>query len=213
MDNDNDAAAVAAAIDALPVAKWRGGYPELGLCVLDAIYSVNANYESTIAPMIGRFRTANHGADALGAAGLIALISDAGGPEAFAAQIGNLQRTSTRSGILKAAAAAHAAAVLVDHQIDRKSDLDAVVEHGELEAVEFAWRKVTGQRSGVTWRYFLMLTGMPGVKPDRMILRFLTTTLGRTVHRDEAVTLVTDAATRLGLDATAADHRIWSNVR
>jgi Helix-turn-helix domain of resolvase len=42
-----------------------------------------------------------------------------------------------------------------------------------LASVELAWRGVVGQRSGITWHYVQMLAGISGIKPDRMITRFV----------------------------------------
>jgi hypothetical protein len=44
---------------------------------------------------------------------------------------------------------------------------------GQAEQLKQAWLAVPGQRSGISWRYLLMLAGIPEVKPDRMIRRFV----------------------------------------
>lgn len=57
MDSDKqDSAVLAAAIGKLPEAIWPGGYDETGLSLLDAVYSVNANYETTTRKVIERYR-------------------------------------------------------------------------------------------------------------------------------------------------------------
>lgn len=84
---------------------------------------------------------------------------------------------------------------------------------GEVEA---SWRAVTGQRSGITWRYVLMLAGVPGVKPDRMICRFVEDSLQlrrRSVGTEFAYDIVTAAAKEMGISATALDHAIWRYQR
>jgi hypothetical protein len=55
---------------------------------------------------------------------------------------------------------------------------EAAEDAGRLAVVEAAWRAVPGQRSGITWQYVQMPAGIPGVKPDRMICRFVADALG-----------------------------------
>jgi hypothetical protein len=57
-----------------------------------------------------------------------------------------------------------------------------------------------------------MLTGLPDVKPDRMVIRFLAAALSveeRSVAPDRAVALVQAAAKHFGIDQRALDHEIW----
>ena len=59
-----------------------------------------------------------------------------------------------------------------------------------------------------------MLVGLPEVKPDRMIRRFVAAALGRpretAVGVDEARNLVMAVAARLGVSPRALDHAIWA---
>lgn len=75
------------------------------------------------------------------------------------------------------------------------------------------WGSVPGQGSGISWSYFLMLSGAAGVKADRMIRRFVAEALGRAdeteVSMQEAIALVTATAERLGVSAATLDHQIW----
>jgi len=61
-----------------------------------------------------------------------------------------------------------------------------------------------------TANYFLMLLGAPGVKPDRMIHRFLTDATGRTFTNAEAERVLLAAAERLGVKPDDLDHACWS---
>lgn len=166
---------------------WKvpDGYPKsLALCVLDAVWSLNANYDRHVLPVLGGYRElrraagADPGADT--ASDLLAAIRAVGGPERFATEVGNRQRTATHSGApLKADAVVQAAEVLVRAGIETPSDLAAAVagEHAELKR---SWRQVPGQRSSdVGWRYLLLLAGSDQVKPDRMVRRFVAAALGR----------------------------------
>jgi len=54
-----------------------------------------------------------------------------------------------------------------------------------------------------------MLAGVPGVKPDRMILRFVGEATRSAPSPARAAELVTQAAVELGVDPRMLDHRIW----
>jgi hypothetical protein len=61
----------------------------------------------------------------------------------------------------------------------------------------------------VTWEYFLMLVGYDGVKPDTLLTRFVAEAIGRKTDDKAVIRLVTDAAQRLEMPASALDHSIW----
>jgi hypothetical protein len=128
--------------------------------------------------------------------------------------MGNRQRTSTTSGILKAEAVLREARILEDEGVERPADLaGATLER--LGHLQRRWSTVAGQASGVSWRAFSMLVGLPEVKPDRMIRRFVAAALGRpretSVSVDEARRLVLAAARRLGVSPRALDYAIWAH--
>ena len=57
-----------------------------------------------------------------------------------------------------------------------------------------------------------MLTGLQGVKADRMVRRFVADALGEDEHavsQLDARTLVTEAAARLNVDVSQLDYAIW----
>jgi len=87
-------------------------------------------------------------------------------PEPWAEAIGNKHKTSTSKGApLKAVAVRAAAQALADLSILNKDDMRAIALNGErLADVGAAWKAVTAQSSGITWRYVLILAGVPGVK-------------------------------------------------
>lgn len=201
---------VVVAVKRLPCVAWPGGYDEVGLCVLDAVWSPGSNYKAHVRPVIDRYRDWRPTADQDTAADLVAAIDAAGGPNRFAADVvRNRQRTSTKNGILKAAAVRTAAEVLATSGLLTNADVNGAGPE-QLDAARARWCAVTGQGSGITFRYFLMLCGIDEVKPDRMVRRFLAEVLGRDPTSEEAHALVTAAAAALGCTATQADHRIWS---
>lgn len=120
---------------------------------------------------------------------------------------------TTRGGILKAEAIRDAATVFAANGIETTAALRAAAaDEVRLEQVRKVWCAVKGQRSGITWRYVLMLAGVPGVKPDRMICRFVADALEvprLSVGSGFAAEIVTAAARELDMTATSLDHAIW----
>lgn len=86
----------------------------------------------------------------------------------------------------------------------------------ELARVKKAWLQVPGQGPGVTWHYVQMLARIPGIKPDRMIIRFVAKALDRpvkTVGTAFCVELLTAAAGELSMTPSELDHAIWNYQR
>ena len=75
--------------------------------------------------------------------------------------------------------------------------------------MKVALRSVPGIGYATT-NYFLMLLGAPGVKPDRMIHRFLRQATGHAFSNAQADSVVCAAAERLGVQPNRLDHAIWS---
>jgi hypothetical protein len=214
------AAQLQALIDACQ--QFRGaeapaGYPHgLALCVVDSVQSTGVKYTS-VGNVVDRYRAyrRERGGDPAtdGVPELLATFTECSGPDGWADRIGTRNRTSTRSGVLKAEAIRDAAVVLTAEGIETTNALlDTAAEEVRLEKARRSWCAVTGQRSGITWRYMLMLAGVPGVKPDRMICRFVADGLGvprRSVTSRFAFEIVTAAAKEMGMSATALDHAIW----
>jgi len=64
----------------------------------------------------------------------------------------------------------------------------------------------------VTWTYFTMLLGQPGVKADTWIVRFTTSALGHPVTSFQAEQLINSAANELDVSPTDLDHAIWRHL-
>ena len=64
-----------------------------------------------------------------------------------------------------------------------------------------------------TSNYFLILLGVPGIKPDRMIDRFLKDAAGRTFANVDAVEVLRAVAANLGVQEHELDHAIWAYER
>lgn len=194
------------------------GYQSVALAILDSIYSTG-NVYAGVRNVIKRYRClrkkegANPEADT--ATDLINAFDRWGGVEGFVLKTNNRWRTSSRHHApYKAYAALEAAKVLAAHSLETVSDVvERLSERESRERSDIAkeWLAITGQSSGLTWNYFLMLLGIPGVKADRMVIRFVTETLRRPkdVSAKEASRLVEAVADDLNLNYIQLDHTIW----
>jgi len=204
------------------------GYASLPLYVIDSVFSIGVRYESVRNVIeryckrfgvpkqaLSRSEPPPRGQQESITAFLVRVVpmhADQLATEVF----GNRQRTSARNGILKADAVVQFAGALARHRIEH---LQEVAEAVDLSAVEGEVRRIPGQSSGLSWRYFLMLAGRENlVKPDRMIFRFLERAVGRPVGPDEAQAMHTAAARELdrevpGIKPRTLDNEIWRQER
>jgi hypothetical protein len=156
-------------------------WTSLTFCILDAVWSIGAHYDRIVVPVVGAVATAAgvpqataavHDAPADDSYPLDQFLADYQDPGALAA-VTNRQRTSTRSGILKADASLRYADVLRSHGITSRSDASAA-SADEVRVAEVDARLARIPGDGVRRGYFWMLVGDDHrVKPDRMVLRFL----------------------------------------
>jgi hypothetical protein len=144
-----------------PTDRWfvPDGYPQsLALCVIDAVFSINAKFQGVI-NVLNRYRGARRAqggdADIDGIAELIGTFDHVESPDEWADSVKNHQRTSPRSGILKSDAVLREAHVLAKHGIWTISDLHDAALGGRLANLETDWMSVPGQV--VSWGYFLIL--------------------------------------------------------
>jgi hypothetical protein len=199
-------------------------YQSLSLCVIDAIYSINAKYaavENVVARYCNRFGLTRLRADrgrlpatAEQEAILVLYRRLSGlGAERFAAEVfANRQRTSAHSGILKAEAVHRFAQLLVEHKVNYFQDIPSVADSAIFEE---AVRAIPGQRSGISLQYFWMLAGSDDlVKPDRQIVRFVQRALDRPVTPPFAGACLAQAAYLLRtkyphLSPRLLDYEAW----
>lgn len=197
-------------------AKWGGGWPDdIEAALVDAVFSARVRYTTSRGKGVlhqvrswanarrrRRFTTTAQAAKV----GKV-------GPEAWAAAFGNRQRARRRpseapDGPTKAAAVLEGAQKLASIGVEEAAD----VTDTTVDKVKQVMLSVGGVGHATT-NYFLMLLGRPGVKPDRMVLRFLAATLGCDVTSFEADWLVTAAASALNVPAHELDHAIWAYQR
>jgi hypothetical protein len=190
-------------------------YASSALAVMDSVWSIGVRYQGVL-NVLDRYRRLR---EAQGAnaehdtpAELIRVIEEQGGPEAFADAVQNRQRTSSKSGILKAEAVLREARHLREEGIGFPEDL-VRADAEKLDALRARWVSVPGQGSGLSLDYFLMLSGLPGVKADRMVRRFVATALGLpnelAISAQDAGALVREAADFFDVDERVLDYAIW----
>lgn len=204
-----------------PTEEWAtpAGYPDsLALCVIDSIQSIGQRY-SGVRQVVQRYRDyrREQGGDATtdGSRELWASFVDLKGVDGWIAKVGTGNRVYARKDApFKATVIRDAAQLLMEHAVFSTRDLLELTGQTR-ELLEAAWRsELMSQRSGLSWRYLVMVAGGDGVKPDRMVLRFLARHLpGVRLGVDEAADLVTGVAARLGVSAYTLDHRIWLHER
>lgn len=188
------------------------GYPQsLALCLIDSLYSTGSHYTSVV-NVVNKYKEVRGDND--GAHALRASIQEAGGPRAWAENVvDNVKPAHTKpNALLKAEVIDRAAQLMVDLEIDTVEDLKEAVEASPQDnPVRAGWKKLPSQSSGVTYNYLLILAGMPSVKPDRMVLRFLADALGEEadLSTDRAVDLITQTAEALDVNPRTLDHIAW----
>lgn len=192
------------------------GYDGLALCVLDSIYSTGNRY-SSVMRMLAQYRAARRaeGGDpnSDGPADLLSAAERWGGTDGFVARTGYRWRVSTQSGApFKAESALGAAGLLQRSALETVADVrGALTDPAKQESspIKQEWLNLPGQRSGLTWTYFLMLSGVPGVKADRMVVRYVSRALGREADTRESAVLFAALADNYGVSRTTLDHAIW----
>lgn len=200
-------------------------YASVPLCVIDAVFSIGVRYESTERTVTdfctryqwqrdGRGKVKEHTVSDF----LRVLEPYENRWEAMADDVfRNRQRTSSRSGILKAEATFRFAKALQQFGIETFMD---VLRSGLRNDLRQAIKAIPGQASGLSHAYFLILAGnQDGVKPDRMVTRFVADALGvRNVAPDFAEELVRNASRTLRVEfsrlvPSSLDNKIWKYQR
>jgi len=202
-------------------------YQSLPLCVIDAVFSISIKY-AIVQNVVARYCA--HTAQRRVRAGTsLPPTSEQESITAFCERpkqadsagmaervYGSRNRTSPRSGILKADAVARFAGCLRSHGVEYLQDVPRVADSARFEA---EIRAIPGQGSGLSLQYFWMLAGSDQfIKPDRMVLRFLTAALSREVPVREAGPLLRTACEQLtgrhpNLTPRLLDHEVWKHQR
>lgn len=199
-------------------------YNSLALCVIDAVFSLGISYTATRNVVknfcsklkIKMFR--HHGSkypkieSQFSMEALLSLYQDHSFEELADIIFKNHNRTSPRNGILKSEAVFRFASVLHTFGVNYFQDIPLVIESSNFES---SIRKIPGQSSGLSTKYFYMLAGGEDfIKPDRMIIRFVESVIQEKVDSDKTYSLILDALTILkkefpALTPRMLDHEIW----
>jgi hypothetical protein len=192
--------------------EWPGGWrDDIESALLDAVFSARAVYRSKHGRGVHSLVVTWQQKRTRTQSTLSALSAeiDAIGPDAWAEAFGSMQWSPSRhpdspGGPTKAAAVREAAAALVQANIMSAGDINTE----NAEKVKTVLRGVDGI-GYATSNYFLMLLGAPGVKPDRMIHRFLRDATGRQLSNKYADQVLTAAAEELRTEPHRLEHAIW----
>ena len=168
------------ALDPQPRARrWTS----LSFCIVDAVWSIGANYDNVVVPLVRKKFAAKFVVteptvpasqpmphDPLPLSRLDDLTVES------LTALTNRQRTSTRGGIRKADAVLQHVAVFRDHKVETMQDALALFSNTErFDQVDTALRLIPGEGGyGIRRNYLWMTIGQDDlIKPDRMVLRWL----------------------------------------
>lgn len=205
-------------------------FHQLPQCVIDAVYSIGVKYSSTRKTVI-RYCEKNgikrlstppgccsetHTINQLIANIAPHIHDDFGASSLFE----NSQKTSTKNRILKAEAVYRFAKVLADNGIQTMADIRSA-SYKTIDHIESEIKKIPGQKSGISFSYFLMLSGdNRHMKIDRWLLRFVGEALGENnfsnvsqAHTDLLAVCAELRKTYPQLTPRLLDHTIWSHMK
>src|ERR1035441_9554247 len=182
-------------------------YQSVTLCVIDAVYSINVRYEQ-VTNVVDRYceefglakeRVRNDVLpERIEQDAVTRLLSRMNplGDEKFARDVfQNSGRTSTKNGILKARAVRLFAEALATNGVEYLQDVTSVLDSVSLER---AVKRIPGQGSGISLKYFFMQAGIEElIKPDRMIQHYVESVLHRSVDIRECPELLAGAVADL----------------
>ena len=216
----DDVESVLAAVETIPPSlfdRYEGSREnEITTALIDAVFSIRASYDSAtpgrgVSGRLSTFRDEHPEAlDDLHA------LLEVGAQEI--ARIMGDGKTSQRS---KASAVIEAAEALATAGVVTSADLRDKATSGQegYQTVKTAYTGVHGLGK-ITFEYLMMLVGVPGVKSDVMIRRFVAHALGEhEVSPERAHALVVGAHAELrqrtgfSRNLTAFDHAIWLHQR
>jgi len=200
------------------------GWPHLGLVIVDAVFSLQADYDSVVKPLLEHYCDAAPDITWATASVPPPPEHDARHLHEFlepmtleercnllTSHVGPGTAKGGRAGYRKAQIVVDVARILVDNQaVSRANFAAAAVANPGLE---WKVRRVPGV--GVAcWKYMLNLSGVEVSKPDTMVRRWLRDVIGVTPDAVAGTALIEDATERLqddGMNVTVrqVDHLVW----
>jgi hypothetical protein len=201
----------------------------LSYCVVDAVWPIGSRYDEVVVPLVRRVAAANGDEAPVVATAQQLPVDPFPLPELLQRypdvptllKITNGQRTSSRNGTLKAEAALRYARVLQYAGVHEMRDARRLIgDERSLGSVDSDLAATPGDGAfGIRRGYLWMLCGDDsGVKPDRMILRWLRR-YGVAADPSVAAKVVRETACQLthlqGESVTPwmVDHAIWRDER
>lgn len=199
-------------------------YSSVVFCVVDAIYSINSTYASTKKVIqrvaeklnVSQYRPFGSRADAyediIKINRFLKYIEKYDFEQLASVFFENRQRTSAVNGILKAQAVVEFLRVLKEFGINELSDVRKI--DGNL-AFEDAIKSIRGQSSGLSLKYFYMLSGDENyIKIDRHLTNFVSDILEKQIDQNEAEQILMNVAEELKktnptMTPRQLDHEIW----
>lgn len=204
---------------------YEFNYASLPLCVVDSVFSIGVKYESVtnvVKNLCNYFKIKAHYKDnaafpqrseQVSVSEFRSMFKNLTFEQIAVEIFKNKQRTSTRSGILKAEAVIKFLGVLISFKAEYFEDVNGLFENKDFES---EIKKIPGQVSGISLKYFFMLAGNDNmVKADRMIIRFLSNILEREVKNEECLPLLVGVSKELNdigykcLTPKLLDNKIW----
>lgn len=209
MAHDSRISALQSAVELIPddyFAAYGGGWPgQISTALIDAVFSIRARYRTSNPEtgVIGRVRSFQSAEPA--AVDDLTALRDLG-----SARICEIMGSTVTGGRPKAEVVVEAAGTFMAAGVVHSDDFLAA----DQETMKDVYTGVVGL-GPVTFEYFSMLLGVPGVKADTMIGRYVNNALRSAGH--EAVTgkvartLVIEVfdALQKGESLTHFDHAIW----
>lgn len=198
-------------------------YGCIPLCAIDSVFSMGIRYTNVIKIVDRVCKTMNitkayekENQSPITTSWFFEQISEKTHDDLAEQLFGSRNRTSPKNGILKAEAVVRFMRVLKEFGVEHLGDLNKIVDSVAFERAILA---IPGQTSGICLKYFFMLAGDSElIKPDRMIIRFLTAALNRPVNLHDAVGLVRGACDELKqkyafMTPKILDNLIWQYQR
>lgn len=204
-------------------------YASVPICVINAVFSINTKFEAVL-NVINRFCKYYNYEAMYAVKGKIPPIEKQKSVsivykllKKYDAQIlaerifQNRQRTSPTNGILKAEAVMRFMKILKEFGVEYFQDVPRLILDESFEA---SIKEIPGQKSGISLKYFFMLTGSKDlIKPDRMILSFIYDAIGQKYNPTEALLLIRETVKDLQnkgfkkINARHLDNLIWNYQR
>ncbi len=190
----------------------------LALCIIDAVQSTAAQYDKSVLAVdrYRAYRRAQGVVDVVdGARDLLRTFEQVGGSLVWSGKIGNYKMPYGDGNALRAMTIQDAAAQLHAAGVDSVADLrSAMTDPGRYRTIRDAWLDASSATDEVNWTYFLMLAGVPWVRPGTLTRAFAADVLGAAHPADapapeHVASLVAQAADAVGTTPAELEHAIW----